>query len=370
MPSPTVPPPGWYPDPHLPAVWRWWDGVAWTGYAHRARRRPRLAAWLSPPVLVGLVLVAPMLVGALLAAPVATLLPLPSFAVVLAVFVWFDRLEPEPWEERVHAVLWGATVTIVVAGTVNGVAAAIGGQVFATVVAAPVVEETMKAAGILYAVRRRKVDSVTDGIVYAGWIAAGFALVENVSYFVIAAGEGALLGTMIVRGLLSPFAHPLFTIWVGIAIGRAVVRGRDPRAAAVPALGLAIVLHGLWNAAALGAARDAATASLLALGFGGLFAATALVLVVGRLRARHRFTRLVPQVAARYRLTPEEVVAFSDWRRTLAIRRSLPRRERRAFDARHAAIARLVALHQRTGEPDPVVEQQLLASLWEERSGG
>lgn len=26
----TTPPPGWYPDPTAPHLWRWWDGTAWT----------------------------------------------------------------------------------------------------------------------------------------------------------------------------------------------------------------------------------------------------------------------------------------------------------------------------------------------------
>jgi protease PrsW len=364
--SPSLPPPGWYPDPHLPAAWRWWDGYRWTGHVRAAGRRPRLVAWLSPPVLVGAVLVVPMLIAALLTAPLPTLLPVPSFLVVLGVFLWFDRLEPEPREERVHAVLWGATITIAVAGVVNGVAAAVGGEVVATVVSAPLVEEAMKGAGILYAVRRRMVDSVTDGVVYAGWIAAGFALVENVTYFTYAATEGALLGTVIVRGILSPFAHPLFTIWIGIAIGRAVVRGRDPRIGALPGLALAVVLHAAWNATALG--LTGAPVLLPIVGFIVLFLVTAGVLIGGRLRGRRRFAALVPHVAGRYGLTPDEVLAFSDWGRTLAIRRSLPRRGRRAFDARHAAVARLVALHRRAEPPDPAVERRLLASLWEARS--
>lgn len=29
------PPAGWYPDPWGQAWWRWWDGVAWTGYTDR-----------------------------------------------------------------------------------------------------------------------------------------------------------------------------------------------------------------------------------------------------------------------------------------------------------------------------------------------
>ena len=319
-------------------------------------------------MLVGAVLVVPLLVVALVTDPVATLLPVPSFVLLLAVFVWFDRLEPEPLPERVHAVLWGATITIAVAGFGNGLAALVGGEAFATVLVAPVTEEVMKGLGILYAVRRRTIDSVTDGIVYAGWIGAGFALVENVEYFVFAAAEGALVPVLIARGLLSPFAHPLFTVWIGIAVGRAVVRGRNPVLGAVPGLVVAIVLHGLWNLATVVATSGGiGWALVLAFGFVALFAGTATVLVVGRLRGRDEFARAVPAVAARYGLTPQEVLAFSDWRRILAIRRSLPARARPAFDARHAAIARLVAWQRRPGPPDPAGEARLVASLWEAR---
>jgi protease PrsW len=365
-----VPAPGWYRDPTGVATWRWWDGRSWTGYVDRHARRPRLPAWLSVPVLVGAVLVVPMLAYALVMAPLPTLLPLPTFAVVLAVFVWFDRLEPEPWQERVHAVLWGATVAIVVAGLVNAVVHLVAGEVAMTVVSAPIVEEAMKGLGVLAAVRRRKVDSITDGIVYAGWVAAGFALVENVEYFQFAAAEGALLATVVLRGVLAPFAHPLFTIWIGVGIGRAVVRGRNPVLGALPGFVLAVVLHAAWNGTTLLAADEAfGTALLLVVAFVVLFAGTATVLVIGRLRGRDEGARLVPQVAARYGLTTPEVLAFSDWRRTLAIRRSLSRPERRAFDARHAAVARLVALHRRPDPPDPTVEAQLVAALWDARTG-
>lgn len=350
-------------------MWRWWDGTQWTGYVHRTRRAPRLPTWLSPPVLGSGLIVVPVLVTTLVVAPLPALLPIPTFLVVLAVFVWFDRLEPEPWQERIHAVLWGATVAVLGASVVNGIVFATLGEAAGAVVSAPVVEEVLKGAGVLYAVRRGMVDSVIDGIVYAGWVAAGFAAVENVEYFVLAADQGALLATVVLRGVLSPFAHPLFTIWIGLGVGRAIVRGRNPAVGALPGLAVAIVLHAGWNAATFLVAGPAWVVAVAgALGFLTLFAVTGGVLVAARLRGRHEFARTVPVVALRYQLRPDEVHVFSDWRRTLAVRRSLPRSSRRRFDARHAAIARLVALEHRPQPADPAHVRQLVTSLWEARA--
>lgn len=35
MTSPTLPKPGWYPDPHVPGQERWWTGGEWSTATHR-----------------------------------------------------------------------------------------------------------------------------------------------------------------------------------------------------------------------------------------------------------------------------------------------------------------------------------------------
>ncbi|MCA1607790.1 MAG: PrsW family intramembrane metalloprotease, partial [Acidobacteria bacterium] len=107
--------------------------------------------------------------------------------------------------------------------------------------------------------RRHEFDGVVDGLVYAGLVAAGFAFVENILYFGRAfatdglVGEGGgVVAVFILRGLLSPFAHPMFTAMIGIAIGLAV-RRRNPAAwmlLGVVGYVMAVLLHGLWNASA------------------------------------------------------------------------------------------------------------------------
>jgi len=322
-------------------------------------------------VLVASVPIALTVILSLIFAPVATLVSVPTFAVVLAVFVWFDRLEPEPWQERIHAVLWGATVAILVAGTVNSLVGVALGEVAMVVVSAPVVEELVKGVGVLYAVRRKKLDGVIDGVVYAGWVAAGFAVVENIQYFVQAAEAGVLAPVLILRGVLAPFAHPLFTIWIGVFVGRAVVRGRNPVIGALPGYLIAVLLHALWNGSSLmGQQGTVGPLLIVMLAFVVLFGVTTWLLVRERLRGRHAIAEMVPRIAPRYGLTPAELHAFSDWRRTLAIRRRLPRSQRRAFDASHAAVSRLVALNQRYEPPDPAVERRMLERLVSARSGG
>lgn len=373
--------PGWYPDPWRVAPWRWWDGTAWSAVTHGssvpmttssagAAKKPRLPAWLSPPVVVCGVLMGLYSALLALAAPVAVLLGFVPLVIVLPVLHWLDRVEPEPRAARLHAVLWGATVATFMAIVINSIVAVVAGDTVAAVVSAPVVEEAGKALAIIWAVRRREVDSVMDGIVYAGWAALGFAVVEDFLYFSTAAQEGTLVGVFVVRALLTPFAHPLFTAWIGIAIGRAVQRGR-PLRTAWWGYGLAVGAHAAWNGslALAGSDGDGGTndgggevIAVAALGFVLLFVAVVIALVRLRRAEQRRFEAAIPAMAGRYGLTPAELAVFGSWNGLLRTRRSLPRHDRRRFDALHAALARLATLQQRLGE-DPVMEERLVMKL-------
>ena len=91
------------------------------------------------------------------------------------------------------------------------------------VLVAPWVEEAAKGAAVLLVLlfRRREFDGVVDGIVLAGLAGVGFAFTENILYFgrAFLAGQEQSLTTgffaagitFVLRGVLSPFAHPLFT---------------------------------------------------------------------------------------------------------------------------------------------------------------
>ncbi|MFC7482659.1 PrsW family intramembrane metalloprotease [Luedemannella flava] len=131
------------------------------------------------------------------------------------------------------------------------------------VVVAPVIEETMKAAfpiGI-FLLARRRFSGVTDGIVFCGLSATGFAMVENILYLGgygyapgaeqsgFAGGALAVEAMFIGRVLLSGFGHPLFTSMTGIGLGIAA-RSADRRVRVLaPLLGLllAMSLHATWN---------------------------------------------------------------------------------------------------------------------------
>ncbi len=110
--------------------------------------------------------------------------------------------------------------------------------------------------------RRAELDGVLDGIVYAGMVGVGFAFTENILYLAAAyngtdgAGPGgteALTSTFLVRCVISPFAHPLFTTFTGIGVGMAVnARSRTARVL-WPLAGYvcAVTAHALWNTATI-----------------------------------------------------------------------------------------------------------------------
>lgn len=185
---------------------------------------------------------------------------------VVAAFLWIDRWEPEPPRLLLFAFAWGAGIAALTALLINSSAALVvdqvlgrgSGDLLGAVAIAPVVEEGVKGAFLvgLLIFRRREFDGIVDGIVYAGLVAAGFAFTENILYFGRAFAEagtagqsGGVLAVLLLRGVLSPFAHPLFTAMIGIGAGIAATsRSVAVRVVAVSAGFLvAVTLHALWN---------------------------------------------------------------------------------------------------------------------------
>ncbi len=166
-----------------------------------------------------------------------------------------DRFDPEPWWCLLLAFLWGAVVATglsvrLLSWVPSGVEDL---EFFRVVVLAPVVEELLKGTaviGVSYFLRR-EFDGIVDGIIYAMFTALGFAAVENVAYYGRAALEGrdVYSQTFILRGLISPFGHPLYTAMIGVGFGLRRESARRSVRIAAPIAGtlLAIMLHSVWN---------------------------------------------------------------------------------------------------------------------------
>jgi RsiW-degrading membrane proteinase PrsW (M82 family) len=187
-----------------------------------------------------------MLVGAILA--------FPAMCVYLLVPRLLDRYDPEPLYALVMALAWGAVAACGFSAMVNTIVGAILGDVASSVVSAPLMEEASKGMLLLgfFYFLRREFDGVVDGIIYASFVAIGFAAVENVIYYANAGldptGPG-VAGTFFMRGLLTPWLHPLFTAMTGIGVGLARESVRPWLRVVAPPLGYcaAVFLHALWN---------------------------------------------------------------------------------------------------------------------------
>jgi RsiW-degrading membrane proteinase PrsW (M82 family) len=298
---------------------------------HGTNPQPRIRKAL----VIGAILAVAAVVTLSWQTPSAILLALVPLTYTVPLFVWLDRLEPEPRAMRWNAFLWGAGISVLVASFFNDLTSAAVGMAVAAVVSAPISEEIMKVLGISSAAKRHHIDSPLDGAVYAGYVGLGFAAVENVIYFSDAINEDALGSTFVLRGLFSPLAHPYFCMWAGMAVGRAVQRGRSRRFAALRGLMIAIPLHASWNLGAV-----APIFSILLLGHIVLFA-----VLMRRIRRMRRaeiamVRERLPRLAFAYNLSPVELEVYGDLRATAKLRRQMSPSQRRAFDERRVAVTK------------------------------
>jgi protease PrsW len=231
-------------------------------------RRDSVAFTVVVTVLVCLGALAILAVLAFSGAPrtmlLATVLAALPVGPLVGCYLWLDRYEPEPRSLLAAGLLWGCFVATAAALVLQGV----GGFVLTFTdrqsleFVAPITEEACKGLFLVLLLwwRRGELDGVLDGIVYAGMVGIGFAFTENILYLAAAyngtdgsgpGGTQALTATFVVRCVISPFAHPLFTTFIGIGVGIAVNARRAPARILWPLAGyvVAVSAHATWNTA-------------------------------------------------------------------------------------------------------------------------
>ena len=325
---------------------------------------------------------------------VAALVPVAS---IVAALLWIDRWEPEPARMLWLAFGWGASVAAITALLVNNTAAAVGdrllghggGDKVSAIVSAPLFEEALKGVfvlGIMYFLRD-EFDGVIDGVVYAGFVAAGFAFTENIYYFGRAfaehgfgePGTGGFVTAFILRGVLSPFTHPLFTAMIGIGIGLAVRASNRYLRILAPIAGyvLAVLLHALWNAAAtLGTPQTFLNVYFLVMV--PVFIAGVMLISWHRRREQRIVASALPEMVDRGWVDPANVkrlvtlTARRQWRVRTGRKRGRP--AARAVGAYQAAVTELAFLwhavrHGLAGADAADREAQLVAVLHATKAG-
>jgi RsiW-degrading membrane proteinase PrsW (M82 family) len=201
---------------------------------------------------------------ALLVGMVFATIPVPIYVTLV---LWIDRYESEPTWLLITAFCWGAMVAVFIAfifNTAGVITTAMvmhsdaAGRTAGAVIFAPIVEESAKALilFIIFFWKKDEFDGVIDGIVYAALVALGFAMTENIQYYGKAVLHGGAVGltlTVIVRGAMAPFSHPLFTSMTGIGLGLARQSTNSAVKFITPVIGLmmAMAMHCIWNGSAV-----------------------------------------------------------------------------------------------------------------------
>lgn len=223
--------------------------------AELLRRRRSPLAWVTMVVLgLGALVLAVLIVltGGPVPALVTTLLAAISFPLLILVLFWLDRYEPEPKRYRLAALAWGGVVAVALSLVAETLLFRLPGTAsfVELAVIAPVVEEAGKGLFLVVVVlfRRNQIHGLLDGLIYGALVGVGFAFVEDIGYYLSSFGQD-LPVVFFLRGIMGPFAHPLFTSAVGIGIGIAVTTRRPAVRVFAPILGFAVsvLMHGIWN---------------------------------------------------------------------------------------------------------------------------
>ncbi|MDR2931407.1 MAG: PrsW family intramembrane metalloprotease [Propionibacteriaceae bacterium] len=213
----------------------------------------------------------------------------PTLAFWIVCFILVDRYKPQRVLVWFLAVAWGACAAVTGSYYVNswvgtqmavvdetsGVAA-----VRVAVFVAPFVEEASKACVVflIAVVNRHRFSSRVSGAVIGGLAGAGFAFTENIIYYArvvvygsYTSGAGdvmAYLDQLVwMRGVLTCFGHPLFTMMTGLGVAFAVTSRSKVVRVVAPVAGylFAAFLHMFFNLWASVLSEEQLTPTLFAM---------------------------------------------------------------------------------------------------------
>ena len=174
---------------------------------------------------------------------------------------FIDRYEHEPWFLRIAAFLWGAIIAIppalFIERRVDGMLTNLLGPNTSDVVRsalqglnAGITEETIKGLGLLllFFILRDEFDNITDGIVYAALIGAGFAMVENFRYFAVDFKQFSVF-LIVYRIVLGWLGHSTFTACFGASLGYVRYTRERWQQIVIPLIGffVAVGLHSFFD---------------------------------------------------------------------------------------------------------------------------
>ncbi|MDQ0749549.1 RsiW-degrading membrane proteinase PrsW (M82 family) [Streptomyces africanus] len=367
----------------------WWQRT-WVRYG-----APTTLLAISGLVILALVREETGTEGFLVGLGLATL-PVP---LLIAAFRWLDRVAPGPWRNLLFCFAWGACAAALIAIVANSFATRwiatatadpSSADTLGATVIAPVVEEIAKAAAVLlvFLFRRRDFTGILDGVVTAGVTATGFAFTENILYLGTAFGTDQLTGgtgiasvtaaTFFVRIIMSPFAHPLFTVLTGIGFGVSALAAdrQHVRRVAFPLSGLllAMGMHAMWNGSS--AFGEYGFFAVYAAFMVPIFGLLTWLVIWTRQRELKTVRAELPAYAVAGWLSPVEPYALGSMRARRIARQYARRHAGRAAArevARYEAYATSLAFlrHRgrrgRAGADFVVRERELLEELWRRR---
>jgi RsiW-degrading membrane proteinase PrsW (M82 family) len=195
-------------------------------------------------------------------------LPISLVAAVLpalfysSLIYWVDRYEKEPLWLLAATFLWGAFPAIFLALFLNGLfsvpfyllADEAAADTLAASTVGPLVEETVKGVALLILLFgwQHEIDSPLDGIIYGAMVGMGFAVVENVYYFVTVFEEGGREAwnlNVLMRGVVFGLNHALFTGMTGLGVALARLSTNRGIRLFAPVAGwlTAVFLHAFHN---------------------------------------------------------------------------------------------------------------------------